>query len=126
MTDKHTILVVDDEDALRQTICAELTDAGLNVDSANDGDKAIEIIKQKKFELVLLDVRMPTLNGIEVLKFISQNYPTTKVIMLTALDDVKTALAAKQYGAYNFVAKPYDLEDLLIIIHEALGDPSPK
>ena len=126
MKDKHTVLVVDDEEAVLHTLRAELAEAGFDVETANDGDKAIEVLRQKNFELVLLDVRMPTLNGIEVLKFISQNFPTTKVIMVTALDDAKTALAAKQYGAYNFVAKPYDLDDLLIIIQNALGDSSPK
>ena len=103
------------------TLSAELADAGYEVETASDGDRALAVLQEKKFDVVLLDVRMPGVDGMEVLKFISQHSPTTKVIMLTALDDIKTALDAKRFGAHDYVSKPYILEDLLIKIQTAVG-----
>ena len=112
---------MDDEEAMLATLGAELTDAGYEVKTASEGETALTVLKENKFDVVLLDVRMPGIDGMEVLKFISQHSPTTKVIMLTALDDIKTALDAKRFGAHDYVSKPYILEDLLIKIQQAVN-----
>ncbi len=121
MAEKSKILVVDDEEALRYLLSSELAAEGYDVETAGDGDEAIESIKQKDYDVVLLDIKMPRVDGFEVLKFIKQNKPEIKVIMLTAYADVKNAIEALKLGASDFVSKPYDLEDILTSINRALG-----
>lgn len=121
MPEKSRILVVDDEEALRYLLSSELAAEGYEVETAGDGDEAIESIKQKDYDVVLLDIKMPRVDGFEVLRFIKQNKPEIKVIMLTAYADVKNAIEALKLGASDFVSKPYDLEDILTSINRALG-----
>ena len=121
MAEKSRVLVVDDEEALRYLLSTELAAEGYEVETAGDGDEAIEAIRQKDYDIVLLDIKMPRVDGFEVLKFIKQNKPEIKVIMLTAYADVKNAIEALKLGASDFVSKPYDLEDILTSINRALG-----
>ncbi len=121
MAEKPRVLVVDDEEALRYLLSTELAAEGYDVETAGDGDEAIETIKQKDYDVVLLDIKMPRVDGFEVLRFIKQNKPEIKVIMLTAYADVKNAIEALKLGASDFVSKPYDLEDILTSINRALG-----
>lgn len=122
MTDKRKILVVDDEDALRTVLSSELVSEGYEVVAAGDGDEAINELQKKVFDLVLLDIKMPRMNGFEVLKFIKDKHPTTKVIMLTGFADLKNAIESKKLGAEDFVSKPYDLVDLLTTIERVLSE----
>lgn len=123
---KQRVLVVDDEESLRFLLASELAAESFEVQTAGDGEEAIEMIRKKiekseKFDVVLLDIRMPKLDGWEVLKFIKSNVPETRVIMLTAYADVKNAIEALRLGASDFVSKPYDLDDILTSINRALG-----
>lgn len=122
MADKSRILVVDDEEALRTVLSSELISAGYEVSTASDGDDAISIIQNKKFDLVLLDIKMPKVDGFEVLKFIKKGFPAIKVIMLTGFADLKNAIESKKHGAEDFVSKPYDLVDLLTTIERVLSE----
>lgn len=122
MEDKGRILVVDDEDALRTVLSSELEGEGYKVDTAGDGDEAIAIVQKKPFNLVLLDIKMPKVDGFEVLKFIKGKYPHVKVIMLTGFADLKNAIESKKLGAEDFVSKPYDLVDLLTTIERVLSE----
>ncbi|MGE5313965.1 MAG: response regulator [Acidobacteriota bacterium] len=121
MAQNFTVLVVDDEDALRSVLSTELLSEGYTVDTAADGDDAIAVLQQKSFDLVLLDIKMPRVDGFEVLRFIKQRYPSTKVIMLTGFADLKNAIESKKLGAEDFVSKPYDLVDLLTTIERVLS-----
>jgi len=120
MAEKNSILVVDDEDALRTVLSSELESEGYVVATAGDGDEAISILQGKSFDLVLLDIKMPRVDGFEVLRFIKEKYPATKVIMLTGFADLKNAIESKKLGAEDFVSKPYDLVDLLTTIERVL------
>lgn len=122
MPDKARILVVDDEDALRTVLSSELEGEGYEVDTAGDGDEAIAIVQKKQFNLVLLDIKMPKVDGFEVLKFIKEKSPHVKVIMLTGFADLKNAIESKKLGAEDFVSKPYDLVDLLTTIERVLSE----
>ncbi len=122
MPDKSRILVVDDEEALRTVLSSELVNAGYDVTTASDGDEAISVVQNKKFDLVLLDIKMPRVDGFEVLKFIKKNLPAIKVIMLTGFADLKNAIESKKHGAEDFVSKPYDLVDLLTTIERVLSE----
>ena len=122
MANKSRILVVDDEDALRTVLSSELANAGYDVSTASDGDEAITVVQNKKFDLVLLDIKMPKTDGFEVLKFIKKNLSQIKVIMLTGFADLKNAIESKKHGAEDFVSKPYDLVDLLTTIERVLSE----
>jgi len=122
MAKKSSILVVDDEDALRTVLSSELTNEGYEVQSASDGDEAISELQKAAFDLVLLDIKMPRLNGFEVLKFIKEHHATSKVVMLTGFADLKNAIESKKLGADDFVSKPYDLVDLLTTIERVLSE----
>jgi DNA-binding NtrC family response regulator len=120
MPTKGSILVVDDEDALRTVLSSELVNEGYDIKTASDGDEAIGVLEKGRFDMVLLDIKMPRVSGFEVLKHIRQNHPGTKVVMLTAFADLKNAIESKKLGADDFVSKPYDLVDLLTTIERVL------
>ncbi len=121
MAEKNRILVVDDEDALRTVLSAELEGEGYRVASAGDGAEAINILRGQTFDLILLDIKMPNVDGFEVLKFVKESQPATKVIMLTGFADLKNAIESKKLGAEDFVSKPYDLVDLLTTVERVLS-----
>jgi DNA-binding NtrC family response regulator len=121
MGKKYNLLIVDDEQSLRTLLESELADTEeFNVDTASDGGQAINLIQAKVYDVVLLDIRMPRVSGIEVLKFVQEYSPTTQVIILTNYADVKTAIQTIKLGAYDFLAKPYDIEELFNTIHRAI------
>jgi DNA-binding NtrC family response regulator len=122
MPDKNRILVVDDEEALRTVLSTELTSEGYEVSTAADGSEAIDMVKENTYDLVLLDIKMPNVDGFEVLKFVKGEKPSIKVIMLTGFADLKNAIESKRLGAEDFVSKPYDLVDLLTTIERVLGE----
>ncbi|HLA69620.1 MAG TPA: response regulator [Bacteroidota bacterium] len=114
MSKKYELLIVDDEDSitfLLQTEFEEFPD--FNVQTASNGTEAINLVQSKLYDVVLLDIKMPRVSGIEVLKFIKEHSPTTQVIMLTNVVDMKTAFETVKLGAYDFIGKPYEPEQLL-------------
>ena len=122
MLEKNKVLVVDDEEALRTVLSGELMSEGYEVRSAGDGDEAIANLEKERFDLVLLDIKMPRVTGFEVLKHIKEKYSDTKVVMLTGFADLKNAIESKKLGAEDFVSKPYDLVDLLTTIERVLSE----
>jgi len=121
MAKKYNLLVVDDEEPLRQLLEAELSDAAeYAVDVAADGGEAINRIQAKVYDVILLDIRMPRVTGIDVLKFVQEYSPTTQVIILTNYADIKTAIETIKLGAYDFLAKPYDIEEIFNTVHRAI------
>jgi two-component system, NtrC family, response regulator HydG len=121
MAKKYNLLIVDDEEPLRVILEAELSESEeFNIDTAEDGGQAINRIQQNVYDLILLDIRMPRVSGTEVLKFVQEYSPTTQVIILTNYADVKTAIETIKMGAYDFLAKPYDIEELFNTIHRAI------
>ncbi len=122
MSGKSKILVVDDEDALRTGLSGELTSKGYNVSTASDGDEAISGLQKETFDLVVLDIKMPRVNGFEVLKFVKEKHPETKVVMLAGFADFGNVIDVKKLGAEDFVAKPFDLANLLTTIERVLSE----
>lgn len=115
------MLIVDDEDVIRHLLYEELSGAGYKVVAAHDGEEAISNLRGAPFDLALLDIKMPNIDGIEVLKFINMNYPKTKVIMLTGYSNLKYAMESKEYGAADFIAKPFTISDVLSTVERVLG-----
>ena len=121
MIDEITLLYVDDEESLRILVKNQLLLEGFSVDTADDGDTAVDALKKKTYDVVLLDIRMPRMNGIEVLKFMKQNKIRPRVVMLTAVHDLAVAIEAVNTGANDYLTKPYDLDNLLACIRRVLA-----
>lgn len=115
-----SILVVDDEETFRYMLSTLIASDGYNVDTAQDGVAAINAIQTKLYDVVLCDVKMPKVDGIEVLKFVKTNYPNTEVVMLTGTADVKNAVECMKIGAYDHILKPTTSDDLLSTIERAI------
>lgn len=115
-----TVLVVDDEIAILQPLKGVLEQEGYEVQTASDGVSAINCVQSSPFDVVLLDVKMPRVDGIEVLRFIKEHFLETQVIMLTGMSDVRTAVECMQVGAFHYITKPYSIEELLTIVKRAL------
>lgn len=115
-----SILAVDDEETLLSTLSRVLRQQGYYVDTASDGRIAINMLQTLPFDLVLLDVMMPDIGGIEVLKYIKDHHFDTEVIMVTAIQEVKTAVECMRLGAYYYITKPYLANDLVALIERAM------
>lgn len=115
-----SILIVDDDDPFRSVLENVIKAEGFSVKTAPDGASAINILQGEPFDLVLLDVNMPRVDGIEVLRFIKNSYLDTQVIMLTGVDELKLAVECMQLGAYDYLTKPHSAGKLLKSINRAL------
>ncbi|MBI1805112.1 MAG: response regulator [Ignavibacteriae bacterium] len=121
MPETHSILYVDDEPALRMLVQDQLVAEQYAVDTADDGDTAIETLKKKSYDIILLDMRMPRVGGIEVLKHIRERKIKSRVIVLTAVDDLAVAIEAVKNGASDYLTKPYDLNTLIGAIRRVMA-----
>ena len=115
-----SILAVDDEEALLHSLTRLLELEGYYTNTAPDGRVAIDMLQTIPFDMVLLDIMMPHIDGTEVLKFIKDQHIDTEVIMLTAVHEVRTAVECMKLGAYYYITKPYEADDLLALIERAL------
>ena len=115
-----SILIVDDEASFREMLSALLTSQGYSVAVAADGVEAMNAVQNSFFDLVLLDVKMPRVDGVEVLHFIKQQYVDTQAIMLTGVDDVRIAVECMNLGAFHYLTKPYSADELMALIDRAL------
>jgi len=114
------ILIVDDEAAARMLISDVLTDEGYIPLRAENGRQALEAVKRQAPDLVLLDLRLPDINGIEVLEGIRRIHPQLPVILVSAYGDVSSAVRAVKLGAYDFLEKPLDADRLVVTVRNAL------
>jgi DNA-binding NtrC family response regulator len=119
-TETISILVVDDEETFLQLVKALLSNEGYKAEVAKDGVLAINALQQQIFDLVLLDIKLPRVDGMEVLKYIHDHSFDTQVIMLTGLHDVKIAVECMQLGAYSYITKPFVENELLAVIEHAI------
>lgn len=115
------ILVVDDEDAIREIVCSMLAAAKYKTRRASSGLEALALLEAgEEFELMLSDLMMPDLNGIDLLERTKEGYPDMPVVMVTAVHDISVALAAIRNGAYDYLLKPFEREQLLATVRRAL------
>ncbi len=108
------MLLVDDEDDFRITLANRLKLRKIDVTDAGSGNEAIELVKQKSFDIAVIDVKMPGIDGIETLKQVKQIQPSMEIIMLTGHASIKSGMEAMKLGAYDYVMKPCDIDELLI------------
>ncbi len=113
MTLNGHILIIDDEAALRQTLTRILQRAGLHVTSAASGQEGLDYVTKLPFDLVYLDIRMPDMNGMEVLKIMHAAFPELPVVLFTAQPDLSSALEALRRGATDYLLKPLQPDDIV-------------
>ena len=114
------ILIADDHDALRRGLVRGLTDAGHEVEEASNGNAAIERLHDSYFDVVLSDLKMGGSDGLDVLRTTRALHPTTAVILMTAFGSVNTAVEAMKSGAFDYVQKPFEIEEMEVKIEKAL------
>ena len=117
---KSKILVVDDEQGIRTMLKAVLTREGYDVSEADDGVSAVKAVENQAFDLILMDIRMSDMDGIEAMAEIIKISPSIPVMMMTAHASVKTAVDALKSGAYDYLTKPLDIDELKILVEKGL------
>ncbi len=117
---KPRILVVDDEESIREFLEIMLKKEGYEVTCAEDGQRAMDVLTKKSFDLVISDLQMPNVTGIELLKHTKDNYPDLQFMMITAFGTTETAVDAMKMGAYDYVTKPFKLDEVRLNIANAL------
>lgn len=123
---KHRILVVDDEESIRWVLGKSLENYGLETDFATNGQEAIQKTTAYEYSAILLDIKMPDMNGFDVLQTLQENRVITPVILITAQNTVNNAIKGIKKGAYDYIAKPFNLEEVHNIVDKALASYSQK
>jgi DNA-binding NtrC family response regulator len=118
------ILIIDDEKAIRKTLTEILSFEGYKTEEAADGEEGLKKFKEKTFDLVLCDIKMPKLDGIEFLQKAGEINPDIPIIMISGHGNIETAVDAVKKGAYDYISKPPDLNRLLITIRNAMDKSS--
>lgn len=121
---RPSILIVDDDEVMQETLSDVLKKRGYEVYSVHSGNGALSVIKKNVIDLILLDMRLPDIDGLEVLKKIKEFDTEILVIMMTAYSDVQTAVSAMKSGAYDYINKPFELEELKLLIEKGLETKS--
>ncbi|HBO83494.1 MAG: hypothetical protein A2073_05430 [Deltaproteobacteria bacterium GWC2_42_11] len=117
---KYTILIVEDDDVMRKTLTEVFAKKGFNAHSAECGKDAIKFIKKQSIDIAILDIRLPDMDGISVLREIQAIDDSILVIVMTAYPEVKVAISAIKAGAYDFINKPFELEELKLLVDKAV------
>lgn len=120
MTQKGLIHIVDDEPVIHEILGDLLTSENYEVESSSTGEEALEKHSSQPFDLVLLDLLMPGMDGLEVLKQLKKINPTTVIIIITAYASVESAISAMKNGAYDYIQKPFKHDDLLLTVNRAI------
>src|SRR6185295_3000178 len=114
------ILVVDDEPLMSDSLRQHLTDEGYSVDVSSSATEAIDLFDGSAHHLVICDLQLPDMDGLELLRHMKDAKPNTEVIVVTAYGSVQTAVEATKAGAFYFVEKPFDFEELSPLVEKAL------
>lgn len=117
---KPRILVVDDEESIREFLEIMLKKEGYEITLAEDGQKAKDLLSKKTFDMIISDLQMPNVTGIELLKFVKESYPDTVFMLITAFGTTETAVEAMKMGAYDYLTKPFKIDEVRLNIQNAL------
>ncbi|RJQ38338.1 MAG: sigma-54-dependent Fis family transcriptional regulator [Nitrospiraceae bacterium] len=119
---KGNILIIDDEDIVRISCKRALMPEGFEVKTAQNGIEGLKMIEEERFDIVLTDLKMPDIDGIEVLRLIKQRWADTVVIIITGYQTVDSAVKAIKLGAYDYIEKPFTPDGIVNVVHRALED----
>ena len=116
---KKRILIVDDEEIVVRSCLRILSEEEFDIDVANNGLEALSRVNEKDYDMMILDIMMPKMNGIEVLQRVKETHPDIDVIMITGLNEIDTAVKAMKLGAFDYLPKPFDPEELELVVARA-------
>ncbi len=114
------ILIVDDELIMRESLAGWLERDGYRVDKASSGEEALDRLKEIRFDIILLDIKMEGMSGLDVLRRVKEDDPDAAVVMITAYGSISTAIEAMKNGAYDYMLKPFDPGELGVLIEKIL------
>lgn len=117
--------MIEDEESMRHALSKALGRAGWRVETAPTGREGVERLRAGRYDVVLSDVRLPDLSGLDVVALVTETSPGTPVVVMTAFGTVETALVAMKRGARDFVTKPFELPALLAVLEQAVARPAP-
>ncbi len=117
---EKTILLVEDDASLRRVLAHHLTEAGYRVLAAADGKSGLDLFTEERVEMVITDIRMPEMSGLDLLRRIKVMNPETVVLVITAYESIETAVEAMKLGAHDYITKPFDREKLLLTVAKGL------
>src|SRR5262245_11717453 len=120
LTGKRQILVADDEANLRRLLAAQLQQDGFEVHTVADGAEAITALKDHHIDAVITDLRMPHVDGLQLLRHCQEHYPELPVILITAHGTVETAVEAMRSGAFDYISKPFDRTEMRNVVAKAV------
>lgn len=116
-----SVLVIDDDKSQRRMLMFSLQGQGYVVTAVESGAAALAAVQKESFDVAICDIMMPGLDGVETLKALKSRCPGLEVIMATGYATPKTATSSMRYGAFNYIAKPYELQDLLAVLEKAVA-----
>ena len=122
MSARGTILVVEDDDAMRELLSEELGDAGYVVRSAPNAAIGLELARAEPVDVVVTDLRMPEMDGFDLIRGVRALPAPPHIIMVTAFGSIETAIRAVKLGAYDYITKPFEIEELLLAVDKALAE----
>jgi DNA-binding NtrC family response regulator len=117
-----SILVVEDDAAMRDLLTEELSDAGYSVQAASGASIGLELARADRFDLIITDLRMPEMDGFDLIRGVRALPEPPHVVMITAFGSIETAIRAVKLGAYDYITKPFEIEELLLVADKALGE----
>jgi DNA-binding NtrC family response regulator len=120
MNEKANVLIVDDEEVVRLSHLRSLESSDCNTRAAEDGRQAIEVMEEHPADVILLDLRMPGLNGMDVLKTIKERWPDSEVVVITGYPSIESAKQAVRLGAFDYLAKPVEPNDVVKAANDAI------
>lgn len=123
--ENYRILVVDDEKVIREFLRDFLSDQGYETDLATDGKEALDKIKRLNYDLVITDIKMPNADGIEVLKKVKRKNSNTEVIIITGYPSLDTEAECKNFGAAGYIVKPFQINQIKLLVGRALKSKKP-
>jgi two-component system response regulator HydG len=121
MNNRASVLIVDDEEIVRRSHLRSLESTGCQAEAAEDGHKALRVMEDHPFDVILLDLRMPDLDGMDVLKIIKERWPESEVVVITGFPTIESAKKAVRLGAQNYIAKPIGPEDVVKAANDAMN-----
>ena len=121
MNNTANILIVDDEEVVRLSHLRSLQSVNCNARVAEDGTRALQVMEQQPFDVILLDLRMPDLDGMEVLRTIKDRWPDSEGVIITGYPTIESAKEAVRLGAYNYIAKPVGPDEVIKAANDAMN-----
>jgi DNA-binding NtrC family response regulator len=118
------LLVVEDDEAMRDLLVEELSEAGFQVAAARSGREGIDRVRREPFDLVITDLRMPDLDGFDLIRDVKATPRSPHIVMITAFGSIETAIKAVKLGAYDYITKPFEMEELVLVADKALEERS--